>query len=72
MFFVIFIPIILLAVILKFLFDRVQIKFLGFIMKIIIIVSSILLIYFYTDYLGFNIFEKVRALVVDKLMSKFI
>ena len=72
MFFVIFIPIILLAVILKFLFDRVQIKFLGFIMKIIIIVSAILLIYFYTDYLGFNIFEKVRALVVDKLMSKFI
>ncbi len=72
MFFVIFIPIILLAVILKFLFDRVGIKFLGFIMKIIIIVSAILLIYFYADYLGFNIFEIVRAFVVDKLMSKFI
>ena len=66
MFFLIFLPIIFLAVILKLIFDRAKIKSLGFILKIVIIASSVLFVYFLLDYYGYKIFDMSREFVMNK------
>ena len=67
MIFLIFLPIIFLASILKLIFDRAKIKILGFIMKIIIIVGVVLFIYFLLDYYGYNIFDMARDFILEKI-----
>lgn len=67
MIYLIFLPVIFLAVILKLIFDRSKIKALSFVMKIIIIAGIVLFIYFLLDYYGYNIFDMIR----DFIFSKF-
>ena len=67
MIYLIFLPIIFLAVILKLIFDRAKIKIFSFIMKIIIIVGIVLFVYFLLDYYGYNIFDMARNFILDKI-----
>ncbi len=69
MFYLIFLPIIFLASILKLIFDRGHVKSLGFILKIIIIVSSVLFAYFLLDYYGYNVFDMAREFIMNKFFS---
>lgn len=66
MLYLIFLPIIFLAVILKLIFDRAKIKILGFIMKVIIIVGIVLFTYFLLDFYGYNIFDMAREFFLSK------
>ncbi|MCR5186614.1 MAG: hypothetical protein K6D97_05820 [Clostridia bacterium] len=69
MYFLIFLPIIILAVILKLIFDRAKVKSLGFILKIVIIASSVLFAYFLLDYYGYNVFDMAREFVMNKFLG---
>ena len=51
----IFIPMIFVFVIIQMVSVRYELKIFGFISKLAIIISVILLIYFFLDYKGFNI-----------------
>ena len=59
----IFIPIIFIAVIVRMVSVRYELKLIGFISKLAIIVSAILFIYFFLDYKGFNIIVYWRNLL---------
>ena len=59
----IFIPIIFVAAIIRLVSVRYEMKIFGFISKLVIIVASILLIYFFLDYKGFNIIVYLRGLL---------
>ena len=50
-----FIPIIFVAVIVRIISVRYELKIFGFISWLVIFLSAILFIYFYLDYKGFNI-----------------
>ena len=59
----IFIPIIFVFAIIRMISLRYEMKLFGFISKLIIIISAILLIYFFLDYKGFNVLVYLRGLL---------
>ncbi len=59
----IFIPIIFVAVIIRLVSARYELKLFAFISKVAIIVSAILFIYFFLDYKGFNVIVYLRGLL---------
>lgn len=62
MYYLIPIPIVILAVIVKLVSDRYKIKLFSIISKIVIIIGVIAFIYFYAAYLGYDILEYVKVL----------
>ena len=59
----VFIPIIFVFAIIRLVSLRYEMKLFGFISKLVIIISAILLIYFFLDYKGFNIILYLRNLL---------
>lgn len=62
MYYLIPIPIVLLAVIVKLVSDRYKIKLFSSISKIVIIIGVIAFIYLYAAYMGYDMLEYVRFL----------
>lgn len=62
MYYIIPIPIVILAVIVKLVSDRYKIKIFSIISKIVIILGVIAFIYFYALYLGYDMLEYVKML----------
>ncbi len=62
MYYLIPLPIVFLAVIVKLVSDRYKIKLFSFISKIIIILGIIAFIYFYAAYLGYDMLEYAKLL----------
>lgn len=62
MYYLIPIPIVFLAVIVKLVSDRYKIKLLSSISKVIIIIGVIAFIYFYSAYYGYDMLEYVKFL----------
>lgn len=62
MYYLIPIPIVFLAVIVKLVSDRYKIKLLSSISKVIIIIGVIAFIYFYAAYYGYDMLEYVKFL----------
>lgn len=62
MYYLIPIPIVILAVIVKLVSDRYKIKLFSIISKIVIIIGVIAFIYFYAAYLGYDMLEYVKVL----------
>jgi len=59
----VFIPIIFVFAIIRLVSLRYEMKLFGFISKLVIIISAILLIYFFLDYKGFNVIVYLRGLL---------
>lgn len=57
------IPIIFVAVIIRIISVRYDLKIFGFISKVVIILSAILFIYFFLDYKGFNVIDYWRNIL---------
>lgn len=62
MYYIIPIPIVIFAVIVKLVSDRYKIKIFSIISKIVIILGVIAFIYFYALYLGYDMLEYVKML----------
>lgn len=63
MYYILPIPIIIIAVIVKLVSDRYKLKLFGIISKIVIILGVLLFIYLYTAYLGYDMLEYARTLL---------
>lgn len=64
MYYLIPIPIVMVAVMVRLVSLRYKLNILAFISKIVIILGVLLFIYWFTDYNGFNIIEYVKSLFV--------
>lgn len=60
MYYIIPIPIVLLAVIVKLVSDRYKLKIFSTISKIVIIIGVIAFIYFYAAYFGYDVLEYIK------------
>lgn len=62
MYYLIPIPIVILAVIVKLVSDRYKLKIFSTISKLVIIIGVIAFIYFYAAYLGYDMLEYIKLL----------
>lgn len=60
MYYLIFIPIVILAVMVKLVASKYELKIFNIICNIVITIGVILFIYFFLDYNGYNIFEMIK------------
>ena len=69
MYYLIFIPIVFFAVIMKMIFEKAGFKLLVFLLKLVIIAGVLLFAYFLADYYGYNVLEIIRNFILNEVFG---